>query len=975
MQTITFENKMWKKLTAITVVGSLLFSFIPPYSQAFNQSSKPESYKLRKQLLLTNFEKAEDKVIQLAQASAPPEKLPIMLDQYRDGLKRSGIKRASSRTPRLSSSHFRISSLRQTITSLTALHAGPLLMHIRKIHENYSLLNMPQSFGFLFRAVLDGRSEFDSDWAPHKVGRYDDKWEFVVHAGNAWSPYLLPRFLTRVMSQYLKQWEVLKIDIPDWKVSWNKQERKSDEIKTIIKAERTIGDYLVKPLTEEEFEFIKEFREIYEELIDDEYEHLGLDRVFVAFYDGPGFVWSEDISLLAYFIFEQQKLNGFDKNLDIYPDRKDEDWWRSGDFFIDRRYGRILIEYGKKYGKEALRALMRTHAERELLGQTHMTGDSDIYNQYDEQTSNFDTVHEDILDWPGQKGLVEFAHRAANDIRLGDFPDYIFVRDLVGTMKSKNGNVPENTIGILGNYLLYLYLNVKDGKDQSGQFAQTLNDVFLLIRRDQELYLEYRAKMEELLSRRASQAELESLNQAFLQVLKEKEREELIQGFAIRNPRFARLFGMDLIQENIDALVEFERKVDQLSQQGVDPDDFDFSERSGKRPPGEWSYEIFDQVFREIKEIVTSKNVMAFAEDILGIVQVGFDASLGGVGLGKFPAEIIKDMMKHFGPERTAKKLHSLVKFANDNPGFGLGLLRWRIDLEGNFLKWLRPDTYARAKKEKKKGQYKSWMERTREKHGYEKFYSLIPFVAPFVGVLLYAPFGHTLEPHTSLNIWNEIGHSVSDLLPYFTVGLVSVALGASFDREDQKLIVTNNAGSARNEVEEAIIDISKKAGDSEDVVKEILTPSLYQALSGIVRENPIRVFLNRSDFKDRVENLKRLLDLNEGDRRIVPVITINREFKEKERTEVEIELRDHGIDPKKVEIIAQPMTWDGKFSLRALLLDHPELLEGGYSMWVLNRNSWIDLVFESINEMRLDGGTDLVELELKGDLATKLSQ
>ena len=51
------------------------------------------------------------------------------------------------------------------------------------------------------------------------------------------------------------------------------------------------------------FEFIKEFREIYEELIDDEYEHLGLDRVFVAFYDGPGFVWSEDISLLAYFIF------------------------------------------------------------------------------------------------------------------------------------------------------------------------------------------------------------------------------------------------------------------------------------------------------------------------------------------------------------------------------------------------------------------------------------------------------------------------------------------------------------------------------------------------------------------------------------------------------------------------------------------------------------------------------------------------
>ena len=87
------------------------------------------------------------------------------------------------------------------------------------------------------------------------------------------------------------------------------------------------------------------------------------------------------------------------------------------------------------------------------------------------------------------------------------------------------------------------------------------------------------------------------------------------------------------------------------------------------------------------------------------------------------------------------------------------------------------------------------------------------------------------------------------------------------------------------------------------------------------------------------------------------------------------MELRNHGIDVEKVKILDQVSREDGRFSLKALFVDHPELIEDGYSLWVINTNSWVELIAEVLNPMQLMNGIDLVELDMKAEVAVEIAQ
>ncbi|MBI2119910.1 MAG: hypothetical protein HYT97_09855, partial [Elusimicrobia bacterium] len=831
------------------------------------------SYKLRRQLLSSRLSEAENKVIQMAEsaqqspqgARIPPEKFPTAIAEYKRGLERKGILRVESRPHGLRGSRFRISSLKRAIgsitslhagrigraierriggsierlaslggrriwdyiESMTALHAGTILMHLRTIKENYSLLHIPptpdynipqpQTFAYLFRAALDGDKDigrwshlYSAGERSVRVTRKDDKWEYITEMGAIHS-YRFRSALSRVMKAYVEQWEVLAEDYYD------SRKINGEWVNTLVtKAKRTIGDYLVKSMRQEERDLIGEFLTIFDDLKEDKYSYCKIDEVDVSLYDGPGFIWGEDIFQLAYFTLQSRELDDFGKRSILYEDRKHENYWTKGYFWIDRRYANILIEYGKKHGKEALRILMRTHAERELKGQSNI--------KLGGQHTTYDTVHDKLLDKPGQRDLMEFAKRAANDIRLGDFEDYILVRDLIDTWDIRISAIPENKIGVFGEYLISLYLTIKAGRDYAPREEKTLKDIFLLIRRDKELYLEYRSQIEELLARNrdATREELEEIKIAFMELLKEREKEREIQGFAIRHPRFIRLFGREMVVNNIDALLEFEKRVENVRWDGKG-----------------LVFGIFNKLFRVVGAIVTSENLMEVAEDIFRII-VRYKTDYRVDNVRDFILIVWKEldfMMKYFGPKRAAKKFHQIAGFCSKIPLFGWYLFKKRIELEKH-LRWLHPDTYRRMEEEKKYNSSVHWMKRMRDEH-LETWYGWILFF----GTLIYAPYAYSYDLHTTITIWNEIVHSVSSLLPYLTVGIVSVAFGAALDKGNQGLDNRTNLNSGKNDVQQAIVDIAKKAGDEEEVVQEILSPTLYQALKGIVEENPVRLF------------------------------------------------------------------------------------------------------------------------------------
>ncbi|MBI2119272.1 MAG: hypothetical protein HYT97_06570, partial [Elusimicrobia bacterium] len=97
------------------------------------------------------------------------------------------------------------------------------------------------------------------------------------------------------------------------------------------------------------------------------------------------------------------------------------------------------------------------------------------------------------------KGLMELGKRVANDIRLGDFKDYVYVRDLVDGMFDSESMIPTNPLGLFGEFLRELYQNVKEGKNGVGDYAKALNDIFNLIKRNQEFYMQYKELMEKAL--------------------------------------------------------------------------------------------------------------------------------------------------------------------------------------------------------------------------------------------------------------------------------------------------------------------------------------------------------------------------------------------------------------------------------------------------------------------------------------------
>ncbi|MBI2119526.1 MAG: hypothetical protein HYT97_07870 [Elusimicrobia bacterium] len=1007
-----FVAMYWKKFISLTVVGSLLFSLIvSPFAHAYSvrsemgcleskqraeSSSRPERYKLRKASELIEGGRLASKASVLAlaakhipverlkdgsvvfskriqeQTSLRPDQSESTMKQYdrnleeasqrdspflqknfsMDGINRArarlaryGINSVSAKSDTLSGSRFRISSLRSAIgsitslhagrigraierriggsierltslggrriwdyiESMTALHAGPILMHLRTIKDNYSLLhipptilNVPQPFAYLFRAALDGNRDQGNKATSYRVSpaRKDDKWEYITETG-AMNPYLFPKLLTRIMEVYVEEWRVLGRDF--------KIERKVDGkwVDIIQKADRTTGDYHVTPRTEEEDDLIGKFNKIYDELIGfyygegdeyntkGEYPILALDHVFVGLYDGPGFIWSEDVFQLAYYYTRVEKLTDFTRR-HANPYRKDENYEREGHFNIDRRYAHILMEYGKKHGEEALMKLIRAHAVRELELRSKIhsrpAGGKGPYMTYD-------MAHDAVLDKPEQKELMEFARKAANDIRLGDFEDYILVRDLIDTW-DRISAIPENKIGVFGEYLISLYLTVKAGRDYAPRDEKTLKDIFLLIRRDKELYLEYRSQIEELLGRNrdATRDELEAIKKQFIQRLKEKEKEGVIRSFALRYPRFARMFGPEMIVNNIEALLDFEQRVEK--------------EVENKRwtTPGELIFDIFSQMFRTVEKLVTPENFMEVAEDLFKVMRMYREALSSNHVME--PRNELGFMMKFFGAKRAKKKFHQMVGFCSKIPVFGWYLFEKRIRLEEH-LRWLHPDTYRRMEEEKKYNSSVHWMKRMRDEH-LETWYGWILFFVTLSAGQALAYDG------TAINALNETSKAIVSLLPYLTVG---------------------------------------------------------QALKGIVEENPVRLFINRADLKREVKDIKRLLDQNNGEKVIEPVITINREYKEDEETEVKIELRNHGIDIKRVKIIDQPMTVDGKFSLKVLFADHPELIEDGYSLWVLNTQSWIELIAEVLNPMELMNGGDLVELDMKAKYATDTAQ
>src|SRR3989338_7292118 len=902
----------WKKFVSLTVVGSLLLSVIGPVVEArtiarqtvsdVSNIERDErergfgSYKLRRQLLSSRLVEAENKVIQMAESRIPAEQLPTAIAEYKRGLKRKGILRVESRPRGLRGSQFRISSLRRSIgsitslhrgrigraidrlttlhgrrvwdsiESMTALHAGTILMHLRNIFDNYSLFHMPptiinnpQTFAYLFRAALDGnRDQVNkiTSYVPH-VARKDSKWEYITEMGIS-NQTLFPRLLTRIMEGYVEQWKVKSKDTT--------HERRVDEewVEFITKADRTIGDYHLTPYTDEELMLEGKFRSIYRELTNREgkYAYFGLDHVFVSLYDGPGFIWSEDVFQLAYYYTRQTKLNAFDRAIGRDKGLKDKDYERKGYFWIDRRYAHILIEYGKKHGEEALMKLLRTHAMRELglRAWIHTRGRKGPYRTYD-------IAHDEVLNDPEQKELLEFAKRAANDIRLGCFPDYLFVRNLVDTLDDRIAVVPENPLGLFGEYLITLNMIVRGRRSHTPSSARTLKDIFRMIRRDQDLYLEYKKEVEELLQkemgshisleelikreREGTRDQLEAVRERYNEMLKEKEKQGVIRSFALRYPRFARLFGPEMIVNNIEALLDLEKRVEK----SVEDD--------GWTDPGKLIFDIFSELFRKVTELVTSDNFMEVAEDLFKVMKMYRIANASNDVYE--PLNELGFMMKYFGAKRAKKKFHQMVGFYSKMPVFCWALFKKRIRLEER-LRWLHPDTYRRMEEEKKYNSSVHWMKRMRDEH-LETWYSWILYVGviPVAAYILsggaaYSYDGYSML-HASLNIWNEIVRSISSLLPYFTVGVVSVSFGATLDKWNQGLDAKSNLNSPKNDVQQAVMDIAEKAGDEEGLVQAILTQTLYQALKGIVEDHSLRVLIHRADLMSQIKSLKRLME------------------------------------------------------------------------------------------------------------------